>query len=130
MGRAGYNEDCEDWWQHIRWRGAVTSAFRGKRGQAFLREMLAALEALPEKRLISEELVTVEGEVCALGSVAKARSLDTSDIDPYDHDTVATKLNVAGALAREIMYENDEYRRESPEQRYDRMYRWIKSEIR
>jgi hypothetical protein len=52
MGRAGYSEDC-DGWALIRWRGAVTSAIRGKRGQAFLREMLDALDALPVKRIAS-----------------------------------------------------------------------------
>jgi hypothetical protein len=43
-------------WSHIRWRGAVASAIRGGRGQAFLREMLAAMDAMPVKRLVANEL--------------------------------------------------------------------------
>lgn len=57
MSRSGYVDDMCDQWALIRYRGAVSSAIRGKRGQAFLREMLAALDAMPEKRLISGVLV-------------------------------------------------------------------------
>ena len=46
MSRSGYTDDMEDMWQHICWRGAVASAIRGRRGQAFLREMLAAMDAI------------------------------------------------------------------------------------
>jgi hypothetical protein len=70
MSRSGY-QDYTDQWEVIRWRGAVRSAIRGKRGQAFLREMLAALDALPDKRLIRNEL-EVNGEYCALGAVGPA----------------------------------------------------------
>ena len=61
MSRAGYTDDMDDYWSWIRYRGAVRSAIRGRRGQAFLKEMLAALDALPEKRLITEDLV-IDGE--------------------------------------------------------------------
>lgn len=57
MSRSGYVDDMGDQWAMIRYRGAVSSAIRGRRGQAFLREMLAALDAMPEKRLISGALV-------------------------------------------------------------------------
>ena len=69
MSRSGYSDEC-DGWDLIRWRGAVASAIRGQRGQAFLREMLSALDAMPEKRLISEELER-DGEVCAMGAVGQ-----------------------------------------------------------
>jgi len=57
MSRSGYVDDMSDEWAAIRYRGAVSSAVRGKRGQAFLREMLAALDAMPEKRLAAGALV-------------------------------------------------------------------------
>jgi len=57
MSRSGYTEDNDDQWALIRWRGAVKSAMRGKRGQAFLRELLAALDAMSVKRLIANDLV-------------------------------------------------------------------------
>ena len=165
MSRSGYHDDCEGW-DLI--RGAVKSAIRGRRGQAFLKEMLAALDALPEKRLITEDLVidgenggfivggdtlvaehvggttfsyygTVSkppevckiGDVCALGAVAAARKMQVSDIDPHDPYQVAPAFGIAEAMAREIVYENDEgtYALETPEERFERMRKWIVANI-
>jgi hypothetical protein len=131
MSRSGYSDDCEN---SAMWRGAVASAMRGRRGQAFLKEMLAAFDALPEHKLIENALVENDGAVCALGAVAKARNLDVSRIDPEEHEAVAVKFNIAPALACEIMFENDEgagyWSKETPEQRFDRMHRWIEGKIR
>lgn len=81
MSRSGYVDDFDEQWSLIRWRGAVRSAIKGARGQAFLREMLEALEAMPDKRLIEEELEQ-NGEVCALGSVGLKRGIDMKALDP------------------------------------------------
>lgn len=115
----------------IRWRGAVASAIRGKRGQAFLKEMLAAMDALPEKRLIARELEK-EGEVCALGSVGRLRRLDMSEIDPDDREAVAGNFGVPYSLACEVMYENDEgsWSYETPEQRFVRVRKWVEQRVR
>ena len=69
MSRSGYSDDW-DIGDNSGWlyRGAVERAIKGKRGQAFLKEMLAAMDALPEPKLIAEELEQ-EGAVCAIGSV-------------------------------------------------------------
>ena len=112
MSRSGYSDDC-DGWALIRWRGAVKSAIRGARGQAMLRELAAALDALPEKRLAAEALTTDEGDYCALGALGRARGMDTAQIDPYDRDAVAQAFGVAEALAAEIMWMNDEMIEES-----------------
>ena len=48
MSRSGYSEDVDDNWDHIRWRGQVASAIKGKRGQRMLREMLGAREVVYE----------------------------------------------------------------------------------
>ena len=46
MSRSGYSDDYEP--SNIAmWRGQVASAMRGKRGQAFLRELIEALDAFP-----------------------------------------------------------------------------------
>jgi hypothetical protein len=130
MSRSGYNDDI-DQWQLIRWRGAVASAIKGKRGQAFLKEMLAALDALPERKLVAKELVEADGAVCALGAVGKARGLDMSALDPEDAETVAGAFGIPDALTREIVYENDESpRMEAPEARFARMRAWVQSKIR
>jgi thiamine monophosphate kinase len=129
MSRSGYTEDCDEQISWINWRGAVKSAIRGKRGQAFLYEMLQAMAALPERKLIAGELEK-EGCVCAIGAVGKARGLDMSQLDPEDYTTVAGKFGIAEALAQEIVHLNDEiYHRESDEERFERMRRWIESNI-
>lgn len=126
MSRSGYIWEWDDLWAIIRSRGAVNSAIKGKRGQALLREMLTALDAMPKKRLIAGDLVK-EGEVCALGAVAVAREIDTKDIDPYDRKIIGDTFNIASALAAEIAYINDEAVDwdETPEQRFIRVHAWV-----
>lgn len=136
MSRSGYSDDC-DGWALIRWRGAVSSAMRGKRGQAFLRELLETLDAMPERRLLAITINTNEG-VCALGSVTRARGIDTSDldsIDPYDDagdsgEALAKRLGIASAMAREIVFMNDEgWYGETPEGRWNRMRAWVAEQL-
>lgn len=128
MSRSGYSDDI-DQWALIRWRGQVASAIRGKRGQQFLRDLVAALDAMPEKRLITNSLEE-GGNVCAIGSVGKARGVDMTGLDPDDSETVAHAFNIADQLAREIVYENDEgpYA-ETPEERWSRMRAWAAANL-
>jgi len=131
MSRSGYSDDC-DGWSLIRWRGAVASAIRGYRGQAFLRELVKALDALPEKKLIAGDLKAPDGQVCALGSVAAVRGVDVSDLDVYDREAVAKRLGIAPALAAEIMFENDGdffYGKMDPEERFRRVREWAVAQI-
>jgi hypothetical protein len=135
MSRSGYSDDIDNTWELIRYRGAVKSALRGKRGQAFLKELLADLDALPEKRLAPNEF-QANGEMCTLGVIAKARDIDLSYIteDNYDFDVgtkVAKRLGISEAMAREIMYMNDEgyYGIETPEYRFNRMRNWVLGNI-
>lgn len=131
MSRSGYSDDADDQWASICWRGAVTSAIRGKRGQAFLKEMAVSLEALPVKVLVASKLED-EGAVCAIGSVGKKRGVDMSKIDPEDYHSVAGSFGISEALAREIMYMNDEggFWEETPEARFQRMQAWVKKLIK
>ena len=128
MSRSGYSDDC-DQWSMILWRGAVKQAIRGRRGQAFLREAIRALDALPEPRLIACDLQAPTGEVCFLGAVGVSRGLDMSDLDPEDIEAVAEAFGISAAMAREIVYENDEaeWRTVSPEERFRRMRAWAEA---
>lgn len=129
MSRSGYVEDMEDNWAMICYRGAVQSAVRGQRGQRLLRDLVAALDAMPEKKLITDELVE-SGQVCALGAVGVRRGVDMEGLDPEDSETVAACFDVAPALAREVVYMNDEWSsRETPEQRFSRMRAWAAAQI-
>jgi hypothetical protein len=128
MSRSGYSDDYgdDDPLALGRWRAAVKSAIRGKKGQTFLKEMLAALEALPQKRLVANALQEGEwnegetkivpvkdGDVCAFGAVGRARGISMPaswvDDDPEDMTYDVQRLfGTTDALSREIMYVNDE----------------------
>lgn len=130
MSRSGYIEDLDDQWGFIRWRGAVASAIRGRKGQGFLVEMLDALDALPAPRLIGEALER-DGDVCALGSVGRARGLDMSQIDVEDWGQLAQAFGISEALARQLMYLNDDaFSHETPESRFASMRKWIERNIK
>lgn len=129
MSRSGYSCDYDEW-ALIRWRGAVASAIRGRRGQEFLKEMLTALDELPEKKLIAHEL-EAQGSVCAIGAVGKRRGVDMSKLDPEDRETVAHTFGIAPAMAAEIVWMNDEvWHQETPEHRYERIRKWVKDQIK
>lgn len=148
MSRSGYDVCICNFNEVNLYRGNVDRALAGKRGQAFLKEMLRAMDAMPEKRLISHAMEVTEpypkndervGDVCALGSVAKARGIDMSRIDALiesgDDDEVgrivAKRFSIAEPMAREIMDANDdELGLETPEQRFVRMRAWIQKQIR
>lgn len=139
MSRSGYSDDYEG--DINLYRANVDRAFAGRRGQAFLKEMLAALNAMPEKRLLSEVMQS-DGEVCAIGSVGRARGTDMTALDPENYEewdfagAVGHAFNIAQPMAAEIMHVNDGYdhwgltANETPEQRYARMRKWITEQIR
>lgn len=138
MDRSNYSEDCYGW-DLIRWRGAVAQSIRSKRGQAFLKELLTALDAMPVKELVRGELVTPQGEVCAMGSVLVRRGVDAKDLDEYDYDQIASIAGVAPALVREIEFINDdcytgrlasEHGITEGARRYSIVRQWVKSNIR
>jgi hypothetical protein len=116
MSRSGYSDEYSPLW-----RGSVERAIRGKRGQAFLRDLLAALDAMPEKTLAADSLVTAEGEFCTLGVLGAARGIDLETLDPDDPEQVAKAFGIAEAMAREIVFENDEH--------LDDDYQWVDVEI-
>lgn len=141
MSRSGYSDDCENW-SLICWRGAVSSAIRGKRGQAFLIELRDALDEMPDKRLVTDTL-EADGQFCTLGALGAKRGLDMSKIDSHDRGSVANAFGIAEAMAAEIVYENDERPGEyvqddsgrwsllpdNPEIRWKRMRAWVESHI-
>lgn len=96
-----------------------------------LRDML---DAMPDKELITGELINKEGQCCALGCLAQAKDINVADIDPEDRRGVAKRFNIAPALAAEIAYENDEGARrseeETPAKRWERMRAWVADQIK
>lgn len=160
MSRSGYVDDCDDALAQGRWRAQVQSAIRGKRGQSFLRELAAAMDAMPEKILIANELVNDDGDCCAIGAVCKARGVDVSKIDYEEPEQVGAAVGIARQMAAEIEYLNDECGErfekvdveippdaptptwpwrdswrwlrveETPAERWQRMRKWVASQIK
>lgn len=113
MSRSGYTDDGDDDPLAAgRWRQAVKRATEGKRGQALLRELADALDAMEDKRLYPNSFATETGEFCTLGVLGSARGIkmdDLGDDDECDTAVVGARFGIAPALAAEIMYLNDEY---------------------
>lgn len=136
MSRSGYSSDYSGN-EIAMWRGIISSATRGKRGQRFFRDLVAALDAMPAKRLIDGDLETDEGEVCALGALAKQKGAALEPDDTYDYEKLGSAFDIAHQLAQEVMYENDEggpwrphHEKETPEERWQRIRAWAVSQIR
>jgi hypothetical protein len=136
MGRHGLSDasDSGDVLEFGRWRGAVASAIRGKRGQAFLRELLAAIDSIEPQRLIGDALENEHGEVCGLGAVGRARGLDLKAVDYEDYEAVSKLFGINEKLAQEIMWVNDEVisRNDVPAMlgRYQIVRQWVLDHIR
>jgi len=158
MSRSGYDYDgdCESNY-YLLYPSIVRRATNGKRGQSFFKALRDALEALPEKRLVPDELQTEDGAVCALGALGRARGVELSKLDPEDVDGVAKTFGVAATLVREVTHANDDefkhygkriplygpptehmswfnteprlYIPETPEERYERVLGWVRSQI-
>jgi len=133
MSRSGYSDDCDNL---AMWRGQVASASRGKRGQKFFRDLVAAMDAMPVKRLVAGAF-EAQGEVCALGVLGKQKGADLAALekaaDNQRYDELSAAFDIARQLAQETMWINDEagpYRGETPEARWLRVRTWAESQIR
>ncbi len=108
----GESDDPLDWG---RYEAAKRSTLRGKRGQAFLRELIAALDALPQPELSEGALGDRRtGCVCALGAVALAQGDSFADLAKDDGnwspDEAAERYSISPTLANEIISANDDWR--------------------
>jgi len=136
MSRSGYTDDCEGP-ELAMWRGTIASATRGKRGQKFFRDLVAALDAMTVKRLADGDLETAEGDVCALGALAKTKGAALEPDDTYDYDKLGATFDISSRLAQEVMFVNDEggpwmphHQKETDEQRWARVRAWAARQIR
>ena len=125
------------------WYQALGRHLNGPQGQANLRRIRAALDALPEKVLISGTFCDGE-RVCAVGALvayARAREGQTWhqvlaelpwDDDGYLLETVR-QGKLAGlprTLAEELANLNDEWWGHlTPEQRWERARKWVLDRI-
>ena len=112
-----YQNDCDfDPWMEGQQAGALRSAIRGNRGQRFLRDLVAGLDALPEPKLSAGALEDEEtGCCCAFGAVRRYRGADAVPLyfDPREEDLdpphFAEPFDVAKALAWEVVEANENW---------------------
>jgi len=130
MSRSGYVDDLETYELNL-YRGRVAQTIKGKRSQNFLRELAKAMDAMPEKVLISNQLINNDGDCCAIGVICKLRGLDVSKVDYEEPKEVGALVDISSILAAEIEYENDEgaFYSETPEKRWSRMRKWVDENI-
>ncbi len=127
MSRSGYSEDLDPL-DMGRWRAIIASATRGRRGQKFFRDLVAALDAMPEKKLTHGEL-EAGGSVCALGALGRHRGVELSKLDTYDYDALGETFNITHQLAQEVMYENDERYCKTDDERWKYIREWAAEQI-
>lgn len=86
MSRLGYSEDEEFPGEWALWAANVARSLGSAKGMASLRELEAALVAMPSKRLVANVLAE-GGEVCALGALVAVKApalLAEKPTDPCD----------------------------------------------
>jgi hypothetical protein len=116
MGRIyEYGGDFESWMEGQD-AGALKSAIKGRRGQRFLQDLLAALDSLPEPELSAGALEDeTTGCCCAFGAVRRFRGESSVPLwfDPMDEDVdphhLAELFDVSQRLAWEVVVVNDTY---------------------
>ena len=140
MSRSGYTDDSNDPLAYGRWRQAVKRSLEGKRGQAFLRELIEVLDEMEDKRLFPGSFATADGEFCALGVLGAKRGTKMDDLvddeDGCDTRTVGQRFGIAPAMAAEIMFMNDEYvhsvrayNENHPSERWQKMRKWAEKQL-
>lgn len=149
MSRITYCDDEDFQNQAYLWEANQERSIKGRKGQAALRELEAALLALPEKRLIAEELENAAGEVCAVGALAKFKGkenprvaadlgqvpLDDNEVLPEELEEVtidlAQQLGIPRMVAVAVVHENDDCwpANITPEQRYNKMLAWTQQQL-
>lgn len=141
--RINYSDDEDFPGQYELWRANVERSLAGRKGQVALRELEAALTALPKKELIDGQLEDCEGNVCALGAVFRARGLATKEFRPvveFEHtedkeiyranDAAIKALGIPRLVGLEIIYQNDDgWFTPNPAIRYERVLAWVRQQI-
>jgi len=131
--RLNYSEEENYPGQFELWQANCERSLKGRKGQTALRELETALLALSSKRLIAQELQNAEGDVCAIGALAKYRGREEKDFiaDPeYEMQEVGVELGMPRLVAWKVVEVNDlEYAHLSPEARYMRVTEWIQRQL-
>ena len=140
--RVGYSEEENYPGQFNLWQANCRRSRQGKKGQAALRDLEAALLAMPEKRIQKDIFVDLNGESCAIGALMLHRNIsagmpreqavaECAVLDPLETEEYGVILGLPRLVAWAVAVENDEWwwEDEIPEKRYLRMLAWVREEI-
>jgi len=124
VSRFNSDGDCDSNSNYVYlWDSRVRRIIEGKRGQRVLLELIEALLALPQRRLISGAIATPTGDVCTVGALAKKRgvNLDRDNLyarrdepprgwegDEEETADLGASLGITWTLAWQLGYMNDE----------------------
>jgi hypothetical protein len=156
VSRINYSDEEDFPGQFNIWQANCRRSIRGKRGQAELRELEAALVALPSKRLIHGALEDNDGDVCAIAAYGRHKGIDLSKFDPeYNSDEVGIAGGMPRLVAWKVVELNDVeldtvwevahgpiqnghghykggialIRDMTPEERYERVLTWVRAQL-
>jgi hypothetical protein len=151
MARIAYSDDEDFPGQFELWQANCRRSLAGKHGQWALRELEAALVALPAKRLISGA-IACDGEVCAVGALIVAlktregaardevlKSLERQpseddwddEFDEGETEDAAVQLGVPRLVAWKFVALNDlTLEIATPEERYEKVLAFVRSKIK
>ena len=139
--RVDYSEDEDYGGQFNLWQANCRRSRQGKKGQAALRELEAALMNMPVKRIQKDVFVEPSGETCAIGALMLDRKVsagmtrvqavaECSALEPLDTEEHGISIGLPRLVAWSVAVENDEfYRTESPEERYLRILAWVRKQL-
>lgn len=132
--RINYSDEEEAPGQFALWQANCNRSLQGKKGQVALRELEAALLALPEKRLIADKMVDADGEVCAIGALAKHKGRDLlaePHLGPDDEfdgegemEEIGVELGMPRLVAWKVVCKNDVDFSDSELVVFEGPYRW------
>lgn len=106
--RISYCDEEDRPGQFALWDANCRRSIGGRVGQRELRELEAALLALPEKRLIHGSLTDDDGGMCAIACYAKHKGVDLSKFDPEDEsDEVGIVAGMPRLVAWKVVALND-----------------------
>ena len=138
--RVNYSEEEDYPGQFDLWQANCRRSRQGRKGRAALKKLEAALEQMPIKRLEHNVLVEPDGLVCAIGAQMVQEGIDqgltreeavarAAEIDQTEVEEEGVNLGMPRLVAWSVAVENDEFRRQTPEERYGRMINWVRAEL-
>lgn len=108
MSRIAYSDEEQFSGQFELWQANCQRSLHGKAGQAALRELEAALLAMPSKRLIANQLQDEHGDVCAIGALVRYKGITPTTRWPdEDMEAVGVECGMPRLVAWKVVEIND-----------------------